>query len=70
MYSTLWLPLTDATPDNSCLYVIPKQFDPGYVSGDLDGDGPESDPLQRALSSKDCFQHIRAIPAGNLVVCL
>lgn len=24
MYTTLWLPLTDATPENSCLYVIPR----------------------------------------------
>lgn len=24
MYATLWLPLTDATPENSCLYVIPR----------------------------------------------
>ncbi len=33
-YLTLWMALTDATPENSCLYVIPKQFDPGYLSGD------------------------------------
>lgn len=24
MYATLWLPLTHATPENSCLYVIPR----------------------------------------------
>jgi hypothetical protein len=24
MYATLWLPLTEASPENSCLYVIPR----------------------------------------------
>jgi hypothetical protein len=24
MYATAWLALTDATPDNSCLYVVPR----------------------------------------------
>jgi len=33
-YVTLWLALTDATPENSCLYVIPAINDPGYLEGD------------------------------------
>ena len=57
-YSTAWVALTDATPENSCLYVIPKEFDPGYTTGDLD----EVDPLQRCLHDKDCYQNIRALP--------
>lgn len=24
MYATLWVPLTPATPENSCLYIIPR----------------------------------------------
>lgn len=24
MYSTCWVPLTDACPENSCLYVVPR----------------------------------------------
>ena len=74
-YITLWLALTDATPENSCLYVIPQQFDPGYYEGD-DNDEANSDnsfenetdnrdvkdPLQLALTSKESYQNIRAIP--------
>lgn len=29
-YTTCWIALTNATPDNSCLYVVPRRFDPGY----------------------------------------
>lgn len=29
-YCSVWLALTDATPENSCLYLIPKDHDPGY----------------------------------------
>uniref|UniRef100_A0A7S4JIH2 Phytanoyl-CoA dioxygenase n=1 Tax=Odontella aurita TaxID=265563 RepID=A0A7S4JIH2_9STRA len=66
-YVTLWLALSDATPENSCLYVIPKRCDPGYTDGDEDGesekaDTDEADPLQRALNSKESYQNIRALP--------
>jgi hypothetical protein len=30
-YSTVWLALRDATPENSCLYFIPRSADPGFV---------------------------------------
>ena len=56
-YVTLWTALSHATPENSCLYVIPKQNDPGYFAGDED-----ADPLLRALSTKESYQHIRALP--------
>ena len=59
-YVTLWWALSDATPENSCLYVIPKQHDPGYLHGDETD--TDKDPLQRALSTKESFQHIRALP--------
>ena len=57
-FVTLWLALTPATPQNSCLYMIPKEYDPGYTTGDVE----EEDPLRRALSDKTCFQHIVALP--------
>jgi hypothetical protein len=56
-YVTLWTALSPATPENSCLYIIPKQCDPGYLAGDED-----EDPLRRALSTKESYQHIRALP--------
>jgi hypothetical protein len=62
-YVTLWTALSNATPENSCLYVIPKQYDPGYTDGDSNGDdGKGDDPLWRALSTKESFQNIRALP--------
>lgn len=87
-YITHWIALADATPSNSCLYVIPKQFDPGYLKGD---DPPEedddtktndengnksgdedqfSDPLSRALNTKQSYQNIRALPrqAGQSLI--
>ncbi|GLI65349.1 hypothetical protein VaNZ11_008898 [Volvox africanus] len=67
MYSTCWVPLTDACPENSCLYMVPRWADPGYYDGDDDG-GP--DPLSVALSSKESFQSIRAFPApaGSAII--
>lgn len=62
-YVTLWTALSNATPENSCLYVIPKQYDPGYTDGDSNGDdGKGDDPMWRALSTKESFQNIRALP--------
>lgn len=60
-YVTMWLALSNATPENSCLYVIPKPYDPGYTDGDDESDdGP--DPLARALPDKCAYQNIRALP--------
>ncbi|QDZ17755.1 putative phytanoyl-CoA dioxygenase [Chloropicon primus] len=59
MYTTCWVPLTRASPDNSCLHVIPRQHDPGYVKGDDEGG---KDPLAVALPNKEAYQHIRALP--------
>ena len=73
-YVTMWMALTDATPENSCLYVIPKQSDPGYTDGDSDSGtdltDQRDDPLWRALSNKESFQNIRALPrqAGQSVI--
>mmetsp|Transcript_8340 Transcript_8340/g.16127 ORF Transcript_8340/g.16127 Transcript_8340/m.16127 type:complete len:401 (+) Transcript_8340:136-1338(+) len=57
-FVTSWIALSPATPQNSCLYVIPKEHDPGYMTGDTE----EEDPLRRALTDKTRFQHIRALP--------
>jgi hypothetical protein len=57
-FATQWIALTDATPENSCLYVIPKGSDPGYLGGDTE----DEDPLRRALPNKEAFQQIRALP--------
>lgn len=87
-FITNWIALSDATPENSCLYMIPKPYDPGYTSGDIDSVADENDcgdcdsakigwksdgsadPLHRALSSKNSFQHIRCLPrkAGQSIL--
>lgn len=46
----IWLPLTDATPENGCMYVLPRSLDANY-DGDL---------LLQTVSN---FQDIRALPA-------
>ena len=65
-YNTVWLPLSDATPSNSCLSVVPRGDDPGYSPP---GDGGSS-PLGRIFDGRpEAFQLIRALPcaAGSLV---
>lgn len=47
---TVWLPLTDATPLNSCMYVVPADRDPTY------GTDEEQD-------FRFAFADIRALPA-------
>jgi hypothetical protein len=47
---TLWLPLTDATPENSCIYVVPADRDPTYGT---------AEEYQHQFSLAD----IRALPA-------
>lgn len=59
-YVTVWVALTDAHPDNSCLHFIPAGFDPGYY----DGDSEEGDPLALCFTTKESYQHIRAAPVN------
>lgn len=47
---SVWLPLTEATPLNSCMYVLPKHRDPDYADG-------APDLLRGQL------EDIRAVPA-------
>lgn len=66
-YATLWWALTDATPENSCLFVVPAYADPGY-RGDGDAVDPTApSPLQVALAEKKDFQQLRALcgPPGS-----
>ena len=83
-YITHWIALADATPENSCLYVIPKACDLGYLQGDeekekdtnksdegsLNNNDRLEDPLSRALNTKQSYQNIRALPrnAGQSVI--
>ncbi len=54
-----WIPLTDATLDNSCIYLLPAHRDPSYLSSD-----------RKFLANRVPFQHIRAVPAAaGSVVC-
>lgn len=59
---TVWLPLTDATPLNGCMYVLPAPFDP-----DLHRPGVSA--KNEFHFSGDQVQNIRALPAtaGSLL---
>ena len=73
MYATAWVPLTDATPENSCLNFIPRTQDPGYFDGDCDDPNvpaEQSDPLRLSLKNKQAYQHITCVPAeaGSVII--
>ena len=53
---TVWLPLTDATPLNGCIYVLPAHLDERFKLRRWDGDGN--------IAVKDP-QNIRALPAPS-----
>ena len=65
MLTTSWLALSDASPSNSCLHVVPAYADPFYHAGD----DPTVDPLKTIFSGPDAYQDIRALPCspGSLV---
>jgi hypothetical protein len=73
-YTTMWLALTNASSDSSCMHYIPASADPGYFAGDQgqsdanDSEGAQ-DPVQRVLAAKNGLQSIRAAPvvAGGAV---
>ncbi len=48
---TTWIPLTESTPANGCIYIVPASLDPNYPPGDLN---------RRDLHE---LQDIRALPA-------
>uniref|UniRef100_A0A0G4FQM0 Uncharacterized protein n=1 Tax=Chromera velia CCMP2878 TaxID=1169474 RepID=A0A0G4FQM0_9ALVE len=58
-YLTIWGAVTDATPENSCLYVVPAPVDPGYWDGDIDEEGP----FERIFKTKEKFQFVRCLPS-------
>lgn len=47
---TVWVPLTNATPKNGCIYIVPAQWDPYFA-----------DPANNYKNFQ--HQHIRALPA-------
>jgi hypothetical protein len=49
----LWIPLSHATPANSCIYVVPAPFDPSYYSASRD-----------VSADRIRWQDIRALPAA------
>jgi hypothetical protein len=60
MYTTVWVPLTDATPERSCLYCVPRPLDPGYHAGDAE----PTDPVRGAVTCAGDFQKVLALPAA------
>lgn len=54
---TLWLPLTDTTPLNGCMYLLPAHLDPDIAARRFDGRAAERFTLET-------LQNIRALPAS------
>jgi hypothetical protein len=70
---TVWIPLNDATLDNGCMYVVPREFDTDFARTDSNHHAhmnPATE-VQRGLSSKIHFplHGVRALPApaGSLL---
>jgi len=68
----VWIPLNDATNDNGCMYVVPREFDSDFAR--TDGHHAHMNPateVQRGVSSKIHFplHGARALPApaGSLI---
>ncbi|MEY2879758.1 MAG: hypothetical protein RLZZ15_2138 [Verrucomicrobiota bacterium] len=62
---TVWLPLTDTTPLNGCIYILPPHVDPGlHAAG-----GPLEPADGKYHFAGDAVQNIRALPApaGSLL---
>eukprot|EP00935_MAST-01C_sp_MAST-1C-sp1_P000874 g874.t1 len=74
-YTTIWIPFTDATAHNSCLYVVPAGADPTYnpktVAGtNTDAQASEAsadkqNPLSTIFQTPAALQHIRALPGAR-----
>eukprot|EP00457_Paulinella_chromatophora_P008565 gb/GEZN01008604.1/.p1 GENE.gb/GEZN01008604.1/~~gb/GEZN01008604.1/.p1 ORF type:complete len:436 (+),score=49.25 gb/GEZN01008604.1/:30-1337(+) len=60
-YLSVWISLTSASPEQSCLYCIPKQYDPNYF---IPGDS-----LEHVMPSPSSWQNIVALPlpAGGIL---
>lgn len=50
---TAWIPLTDVSPLNGCMYLVPKHLDPNIP-----------DNLPERTLAVETMQHIRALPAA------
>lgn len=55
-YATIWLALTEATPLNGCMHILPANFDPVYKANEF-ATQTHDDEL-----AKDWLQDIRALP--------
>lgn len=66
-YCTTWVALSDATCTNSCLHVVPREHDPGYLQGDPPGSTPMGEVLRHG--GEAAVQHLRALPcaAGSVI---
>lgn len=61
-YCTTWIALSEATTYNSCLYCVPKRYDPGYTQGD-----GTTDPIGAILRlhGPHALQYVRALPVSR-----
>ena len=57
MYCTAWIALSDASPENSCLYFLPADRDPGYLMA--------GDAIREALPGPAAWGNIVAQPCAS-----
>eukprot|EP01006_Ploeotia_vitrea_P003282 TRINITY_DN112371_c0_g1_i1.p1 TRINITY_DN112371_c0_g1~~TRINITY_DN112371_c0_g1_i1.p1 ORF type:complete len:437 (+),score=35.64 TRINITY_DN112371_c0_g1_i1:15-1325(+) len=61
-YISYWIPFTNATTENSCLYCVPAHKDPEYM-GKKDDSGHEQSPERSEIITDP--RHIRAFPVSR-----
>ena len=55
--ATVWIPVTDATPSNGCMYVLPTNLDPSLPAQ------PSAEMTPRPGNGVESLQDVRALPA-------
>lgn len=81
--STCWIALSECSPDNGCLYMLPRCADPAYTLGDCstaaatrhtdDSFALLPGPMKQAVYvplTPSAWRHVRAVPcsAGSIVL--
>lgn len=61
-YTTVWLAITDASQQNSCIHFLPASADPGYSAVYKDEVGRIIDDHDIVVGNR---QHVRALPAKS-----
>eukprot|EP01102_Stenamoeba_stenopodia_P016387 TRINITY_DN5728_c0_g1_i1.p1 TRINITY_DN5728_c0_g1~~TRINITY_DN5728_c0_g1_i1.p1 ORF type:complete len:352 (-),score=50.40 TRINITY_DN5728_c0_g1_i1:340-1320(-) len=64
-YATVWIAITPATPENSCIYLLPATHDPSYFKTSEEGESEGTNVSTNSIDF-DSLGNLRAVPVLNL----